>query len=214
MHITEARANAGRFRSENEGGVRERPLIHEVPVRPEVIQKIKELIGNQKQELILLATVPTRAFSPQIDGVPAVASPRYFILGKRIRYEYPAPKFLKIYLQEMKKSFDQIYESLHQSSPDRDAALKALAHYYHLSMIGHPFQRANNSLVMAQVNTTLKLLGLKPVFHGELDFVVRSLDSAEAENEFLNYVWKNQGLGQNPVGEFHLHGINEQEQTP
>lgn len=48
--------------------------------------------------------------------------------------------------------------------------IRMLAAYIQLFVIGHPFEKINFSICMAQVNAILWLKGYEPIYHGWLDF--------------------------------------------
>lgn len=70
--------------------------------------------------------------------------------------------------------------------------LELLINYYQIGICIHPFKRINQSLFMAQLNYLLTLIGLKPVFHGNLDYAAFSLPTNLLADFFINYVFKHQ----------------------
>lgn len=70
----------------------------------------------------------------------------------------------------------------------RAGTLNAIADYYHTSIIGHYFRKVNNSMLMPEVNTFLRHLGLKPMQHGSLDLVAIRMDYIPFRAYFLEYL--------------------------
>jgi len=190
-NIVPAQSYAGRYRSEV-GAPSDKYLHHEVLVAAEIREKILALTNNQTIKATSVGGVPFRFKHPQVEGIPEEAGPRYSISGDKIQFDYPAPKYIRLYLAEMAKSLEFIHQQLQSGAPDRELVLKALARYYHLVAVGHPFLRVNNSLVMAEVNVVLLQIGMNTVPHGDLDYLMRSLDSADAEQVFVAYILQNQ----------------------
>ena len=168
-------------------------LSHEVPVASEVLAEMAARTQGRAPKIVMLGPVPFQYQFPQVDGIPAEALPRYSLAsGGKVKFDYPPAKYLPRYLDQMGESLERVRSGLKAPHPDRAAVLGDLARYYHLAMIGHPFMRVNNSLVMVQVNVALRKLGMKPVAHGDLDYLVRSLDSGAARDAFIDYVNRNQ----------------------
>lgn len=188
-----ASSGAGTFRHLRTDPPVDRFLTHEVPVSAEVLAELAARSQGRAPKMIMLGPVPYQYHFPQVDGIPAEALPRYNLMhGGKVKFDYPPAKYLPLYLKEMGASLERVRIGLNAAKPDRTAVLGDLARYYHTAMIGHPFLRVNNSMVMVQVNVALRKLGMKPVAHGDLDYLVRSLDSAAARDAFIDYVNKNQ----------------------
>ena len=184
---SEALHQAGKFRNE----------VKVIPVDESLVQ-VKELSAGTSEKIRLASLEQERIethpsgiqitfFRPAIDGITEDALPTYeFARTTLIEYRYPPAKYLKKYLEQIKQSSDQVRSSL--ARYDKTETLKHLARYYHLLMVAHPFNRANNSLFMTEVNVVLTQLGMKPVYHGDLDYIIRSMSSDQAEKAFLTYV--------------------------
>ena len=136
-----------------------------------------------------MSGVPTIYKIPLIDGIPLNALPRFRVLpnGKEIDYLYPAPADLQKYLDLMDVTLTQIHEAL-KLNPRSLKTLRLLARFYQLGIVGHPFVRVNNSVLMALVNTVLIRMGLVPISHGKLDYEVRILSSDLATKVFIEHV--------------------------
>lgn len=170
-------------------------LTQEVKLGAETLAEIAERTKDRAAQTVMVGPgIPFSYHFPMVDGIPAEALPRYTVNkgAGNVKFDYPAAKFVPDYVAEMKASFGRLRTGLAAPVVNRDAVLGELARYYHLAMIGHPFMRVNNSLVMAEVNVVLKRLGMKPVAHGDLDYVVRSLDSDGARAAFLDFVRRGQ----------------------
>lgn len=70
----------------------------------------------------------------------------------------------------------------------RRVSLEQLARYIQLFVIGHPFEKINYSICMAQVNAILDWAGHKTVFHGWLDFECFVYDYDRIEKNFIKMV--------------------------
>jgi hypothetical protein len=70
----------------------------------------------------------------------------------------------------------------------RTGTLHAIADYYHTAIIGHYFRKVNNSMLMPEVNTFLRHLGLKPIQHGTLDLVAIRMDYIPFRRYFIEYL--------------------------
>lgn len=66
--------------------------------------------------------------------------------------------------------------------------LKELAAYIQLFVIGHPFEKVNYSICMAQVNAILDWAGYRPTYHGWLDFECFVYDYDRIEKNFIKMV--------------------------
>jgi hypothetical protein len=183
----EADALAGTYRSWVQTPKYNDPLEHHHQPSPLVRAEIERMRGPQARLTTMTSGIPQVRFKVSINDIDSAAAPTYRFDGSKIVYFYPAPSRVPEYLGAMGQALAETRSRLHQRQ-SRDAVLQSLARYYHLAMIGHPFVRANNSLVMAQVNVILRRLGMKEVVHGELDYIVRSLDSQQAEAYFVSYV--------------------------
>jgi len=66
--------------------------------------------------------------------------------------------------------------------------LEIIASYYQYGINMHMFENVNQSLFTNQANAMLKLLGLKPIEHGILDFVAMRLQPKNFLNYFIDEV--------------------------
>jgi hypothetical protein len=66
--------------------------------------------------------------------------------------------------------------------------LTTLANYMNLFVIGHPFERINYSICMAQINAVLWLNGYEPMLHDYMDFKCFLFDSDIIEKHFISRV--------------------------
>lgn len=189
-HIGVAEAGSGVYRHLRRDQAPGEFLTQEVKLGAETLSEIATRTANRPPRTITIGPgIPYSYHFPVVDGIPTAALPRYTVSSVGgVKYDYPPAKFVPLYVAEMAASFGRLRAMLAGGSVDQEAALGELARFYHLAMIGHPFMRVNNSLLMAEVNVVLKRLGMKPVPHGDLDYVVRSLDSDGARAAFLGYV--------------------------
>ena len=187
----EAAALAGTYRNAISTAKSNDPLEHHQQISVMAKQEIEARRGQQATTVTMTSGIPTMLFQPNLDGISVQALPKYKFEGTKAVYFYPAAKQMAEYLELSARSLEEVKTKM-RSRDSAASVLKSLARYYHLMMVGHPFVRANNSLVMAQINVVLMKLQLKPVTHGELDYVVRSLDSHAAELAFVEYVKANQ----------------------
>lgn len=197
---------AGQYRHMDPRQRQNEALVHHHELSPETFFDLMSFRKHATKKLESLGSVPMQFFVPQIRGIPERALPKYTIIEaqRKAIYSYPSPSQLKAYLQEMGLTLDRVranlglYEAptsradLTASATLRQRILEDLAHYYHLGVIGHPFMRVNNSVLMGQVNTVLLHLDLKPIQHGDMDYVVRSLDSEDAARYFIDQIVKAQ----------------------
>ena len=185
----EIQAQAGQFR--NWSGQVERDLARPHEHRQSAEEKIILETQTADQPILTQAQVGIkRSYKvPQIAGIPDSSLPRYLSskMDHVTYYQYPKASDVPLYLAQMDLALVEIKAKLKQEpvSPD---ILKPLARYYQLGIIGHPFFRVNNSLLMSQVNTVLIRAGMTPVSHGELDYLVRVLSSGPAETLFIKHV--------------------------
>lgn len=163
------------------------PLEHHHVPSPLVKLEIEKYRGEQLKLVTFNSGIPQTVYQPKLDGIAQDALPKYKFDGAKAVYLYPPAAKLPDYLEQMGHELGRVKEKISRREPAA-SVLKSLARYYHLAMVGHPFVRANNSLVMAQVNVVLRILKMREVPHGELDYIVRSLDSREAEAYFIEYV--------------------------
>ncbi len=105
--------------------------------------------------------------------------------GKVFHY-YPDPKYHNQYLHLMKKKLVQ-FISRADKKTDKET-IKIIANYYQYGINMHMFETVNQSLFGNQANAMLKLLGLKPIEHGIMDFAAMRLQPKSFARYFLNEV--------------------------
>jgi hypothetical protein len=191
-NIVIAEGGAGSYRHFRPDPPADRWLTQELPMSAETLAEIKRLAGDRKPVAVMNSGIPSMYHIPNIDGIPKEALPRYTISMDKVKFDYPPSKFVPQYLREMGASMERVRGLMQAPNRNTDSVLKELGHYYHLIMVGHPFMRVNNSMAMAQINVALRKLGMKPVLHGDLDYVVRGLDSNAARDAFVEFVKKGQ----------------------
>jgi hypothetical protein len=120
-----------------------------------------------------------KALFPKIKNIPNSVTHKIIDVGKSYQLFLPGAQYLNQYLANMENVMDDI---------KRGADLRALAHYMHLFVIAHPFEKINNSICMAQINTILKLKGYSDIFHKYLDFDCFVYDYPRIEEKFITEV--------------------------
>ena len=106
--------------------------------------------------------------------------------NKQVTHYYPDPKYFDQYLQIMKSKLEQfVLRSDHKVDKK---TLEIIASYYQYGINMHMFENVNQSLFANQANAMLKLLGLKPVEHGILDFAAMRLQPKNFLNYFIDEV--------------------------
>jgi hypothetical protein len=75
------------------------------------------------------------------------------------------------------------------TSQEKTDLIYELGLYHHAFVRTHPFNRVNNSIVMAQINLIFILAGIEPIWHSGLDFMALGLREPEIyANHFSEYV--------------------------
>jgi len=74
---------------------------------------------------------------------------------------------------------------------NRPLDLESLVAYIQLFVIGHPFEKINFSICMAQVNAILWIKGFEPVYHGWLDFECFMYDYSRLAEIFRAKILRN-----------------------
>ena len=77
---------------------------------------------------------------------------------------------------------------LRLSEQDRSKFLDLLSDYFHLMTNCHPFYRINNSVIMNQVNYVLRIHGLRPVAHGDMDLLATMVGYKKFREFFKEYI--------------------------
>lgn len=104
----------------------------------------------------------------------------------QVTHFYPDPKYFGLYLQIMKNKLEQ-FVLKPDHNIDRET-LESIAIYYQYGINMHLFENVNQSLFANQANSMLKLLGLKPIEHGILDFVALRLQPENFIKYFIDQV--------------------------
>lgn len=121
-----------------------------------------------------------------LPGIDTKGCPKDEWKNGQVFHFYPDPKFHNQYLQAMKKKLVQ-FISRTDKKADRKI-IKIIANYYQYGINMHMFENVNQSLFGNQANAMLKLLGLKPIEHGIMDFAAIRLQYKNFEKYFLNEV--------------------------
>lgn len=77
----------------------------------------------------------------------------------------PDSKYVVHYLARMETLMNRI-----RNNSSKPLDLDVVVAYIQMFVVGHPFEKINFSVCMAQVNAMLYTNGLKPVYHGWFDF--------------------------------------------
>lgn len=67
----------------------------------------------------------------------------------------------------------------------QDNELTLLARYMQLFVIGHPFEKVNFSICMAQINAILYIRNCKTLYHEYMDFECFLYDTDVIEEKFM-----------------------------
>jgi hypothetical protein len=131
-----------------------------------------------------------------VNGVRDLRFPRNYRFPTRsdgVAHIYPDHAATQIYLGLTYERYQDVVSAVRAFNANSSAAnlnksLEALSDYYHTAINGHLHGRVNNSILMGEVNTVLKNLGLKPVAHGQTDIAAISMDYQVFRQYFLNFV--------------------------
>lgn len=111
-----------------------------------------------------------------LPGINPAGLPMDIWKNKQVIHYYPSPKYFDEYLQMMKKKLEE------------KTTIKSIANYYQYGINMHMFENINQSLFANQANAMLKLLGLKPIEHGIIDFVAMRLQPKNFADYFIDEV--------------------------
>jgi hypothetical protein len=219
----EGHVGSGAYRSNDER------FIHAGLMRDEVIEaglmpaerldfqnRANPLIGGELQEWLRrtgraapAVQVEVRGVKDHFDGLGPAAQASYgraTPINDGAHHYFPHPTTVAAYrrlaterLVEAWTAVKHAAGALPGSRAQRDA-IRALADYYHTVINGHLFVRVNNSLVMTEVNSLLKHMGLKEVEHGHLDIFAFNLGYSDFRDYFEEFV----GLGQHSLIRYDL----------
>jgi len=104
----------------------------------------------------------------------------------QVIHYYPDPKYFNQYLKVMREKLEQFILKIDRQVDGK--TLEIIASYYQYGINMHMFENVNQSLFTNQANAMLKLLGLKPIEHGILDFVAMRLQPKNFLNYFIDEV--------------------------
>ncbi len=97
---------------------------------------------------------------------------------------YPTYTQVKeIYLPKMSETLNETLKEL-----DESQMLKKLAHHFQIAINSHVFARRNMSVFMTHVNAILRLRGLNPIPHRNLDYLAMTKSTEEFTKDFLELV--------------------------
>lgn len=106
--------------------------------------------------------------------------------NNQVIHYYPDPKYFDQYLNIMKSKLEQfVLRTNHKADKQ---TLGIIANYYQYGINMHMFENINQSLFANQANAMLKLLGLKPIEHGIIDFAAMRLQPENFSNYFIDEV--------------------------
>lgn len=106
--------------------------------------------------------------------------------NNQVIHYYPDPKYFDQYLKAMKSNLEQFV--LRKNHKVDKKTLSIIANYYQYGVNMHMFENINQSLFANQANAMLKLLGLKPIEHGIIDFMTMRLQPENFSNYFIDEV--------------------------
>ncbi|MGE3973471.1 MAG: hypothetical protein AB7F59_02985 [Bdellovibrionales bacterium] len=124
---------------------------------------------------------------------PPPVLPTFFARGEKpnrvgqIEMVHAMDHELEAIHSKMSHLLSEIRLDLQQKKPTR-TVLEKLAYYYQLGCFAHTFERINNSILMAQVNVVLSLLSITPIPHGNMDMIMRSVDTDKATEYFFQQI--------------------------
>lgn len=106
--------------------------------------------------------------------------------NNQVIHFYPDPKYFDQYLKIMKSKLEQFVLKMDRKVDQ--GILEIIASYYQYGVNMHMFENVNQSLFANQANAMLKLLGLKPIEHGIIDFVAMRLQPENFKKYFIDEV--------------------------
>lgn len=116
---------------------------------------------------------------PVVKGVPKAMTHYLDNTDEGYVLHLPDGKYVRCYLHMLRSVMCGLKQGV---------SLSMLATYIQLFVIGHPFEKINYSICMAQVNAILYLKGYSTVFHGWLDFECFVYDYERIEKSFIKMV--------------------------
>lgn len=115
---------------------------------------------------------------PKVKGMPVEQSHWLEDIEEGYMLHLPDGKYVHNYLNLMSKLIENTRTS-------NALNLKLLVNYIQLFVIGHPFEKINYSICMAQINAILHMKGFKTLYHEYLDFECFAYDYDVIEDKFL-----------------------------
>lgn len=106
--------------------------------------------------------------------------------NNQVVHYYPDPKYFDQYLKIMKSKLEQFVLKADHKIDKK--ILKIIANYYQYGINMHMFETVNQSLFINEANAMLKLLGLRPIEHGIIDFVAMRLQPENFAKYFIDQV--------------------------
>lgn len=124
--------------------------------------------------------------SPMLEGIPAEGLPRdiwYFDAGIRVvGHEYPAPQYFPVYIHRINQ---ELISLLQMDDVPIERKIEKIASIHQYGVNARMFKRTNQAFFLNISNALLKVMGLKPIEGGILDFVGMRL---QPEN-FVKYFY-------------------------
>jgi hypothetical protein len=133
------------------------PLDAFLPLDMDIPKSVADKYAGEAQDRVSLPGIPDE-FAPQ----------NHRDRKGNLVHVYPKSSKLKLYLDRMGDLLVQI-KKLPKDAP-RETLLPLLSEYYQIAINAHLFHRANNSILMGQVNYILESRGMRGISHGDLDY--------------------------------------------
>ena len=102
------------------------------------------------------------------------------------RFYYPGPKYISQFLEVMRKNLQYTLRSMQENSINE--ALTFLASYYQAGVRSQALRGVWNSLLMAQVNLLITLMGFNRVPHRQHDTIAMILEEETNQRYFRDFV--------------------------
>lgn len=111
----------------------------------------------------------------------AKVSDSHYLIERSGGYELylPHTSLIPVFLEEMAAAMTTLSQGF---------CARVLANYIQYFVIGHPFEKINFSICMAQANVILRLHGYKPIYHEYLDFNCFVYDYDRIEQIFASKI--------------------------
>ena len=121
---------------------------------------------------------------PRIKGIPMHLSHHVVNLEEGYKLILPEAKMVPYYLCKLASRMGDLKQVVNHFDI-LNKAPKLLANYMNIFVIGHPFEKVNFSICMAQVNAILYMWGYETLYHEYMDFDCFLYDSDVIENNFI-----------------------------